>query len=191
MQFALLTLTVMQLLSLRFLKHMLINSTLRADIVELRPAMLVYRIARDRFAVAAHRFKNAWREYDQGDPDEEWGELYSGVPAPPWPTAGSLSYSIGLLQYDYEKDTRTIPWTLKGHGGGILLRQDSGPSSGSGGVFGIIPRDPEAVLIHPTTARIQGRIIRTGTEGLRLLGLLLTSPCAVRAQSRSHVVPIS
>ena len=93
----------MQLLSLRFLKHMLINSTLRADIVELRPAMLVYRIARDRFAVAAHRFKNAWREYDQGDPDEEWGELYSGVPAPPWPTAGSLSYSIGLLQYDYEK----------------------------------------------------------------------------------------
>ena len=44
-------------------------------------------------------------------------------------------------------------------------------------------RDPETVLVSPTTTRIPGRIIRTGTEGLRLLGLLLT----VRAQSvRSH-----
>ena len=49
----------------------------------------------------------------------------------------------------------------------------------------IIRRDPETVLVSPTTTRIPGRIIRTGTEGLRLLGLLLT----VRAQSeRSHAV---
>ena len=67
--------------------------------------MLVCRIARDHFAVAAHRFKNAWLEY-------EWEELYPGVPAPPWPTAESLPHSIGLLEHDHEKDTRTIPWTL-------------------------------------------------------------------------------
>ena len=60
-------------------------------------------------------------------------------------------------------------------------------------MFGIIRRDPETVLVPPTTTRIPGQIIRTGTEGLRLLGLLLTvraqyvrSPCAVT----SHVVPI-
>ena len=60
-------------------------------------------------------------------------------------------------------------------------------------VFGIIRRDPETVLVPPTTTRIPGRIIRTGTEGLRLLGLLLTvraqyvrSPCAVT----QYVVPI-
>ena len=52
--------------------------------------------------------------------------------------------------------------------------------------FGIIRRDPETVLIPPTTTRIPGRIMfRTGTEGLRLLGPLLT----VRTQSvRSHAV---
>ena len=55
-------------------------------------------------------------------------------------------------------------------------------------LFGIILRDPETVLVPPTTTRIPGRIIRTGTEGLRLLGLLLT----VRAQSeRSHAVTSS
>ena len=60
-------------------------------------------------------------------------------------------------------------------------------------MFGIIRRDPETVLIPPTTTRIPGRIIRTGTEGLRLLGLLLTvraqsvrSPCAVTQSRRSH-----
>ena len=46
-------------------------------------------------------------------------------------------------------------------------------------LFGIIRRDPETVPVPPTTTRIPGGIIRTGTEGLRLLGLLLT----VRAQS--------
>ena len=51
----------------------------------------------------------------------------------------------------------------------------------------MIRRDPETVLIPPTTTRIPGRRIRTGTEGLRLLALLLT----VRAQLRSHVVPLS
>ena len=52
-------------------------------------------------------------------------------------------------------------------------------------VFGIIRRDPETMLVPPTTTQIQGQIIQTGTEGLRLLGLLLT----VRAQSvRSHTV---
>ena len=44
------------------------------------------------------------------------------------------------------------------------------------------------VLVPPTTTRIPGRIILTGTEGLRLLGLLLT----VRALSvRSHAVTSS
>ena len=74
--------------------------------------------------------------------------------------------------------------------GDILLRQDSRPSSGSGGVFGpgIIRRDPETLLVSPPTTRIQGRIIRTGTEGLRLLGLLLT----VHVQSvHSHTVTSS
>ena len=37
-------------------------------------------------------------------------------------------------------------------------------------MFGIIRRDPETVLLPPTTFRIPGRITRTGTEGLRLLG---------------------
>ena len=51
-------------------------------------------------------------------------------------------------------------------------------------------RDPETVLVPLTTTRIPGRIqvIRTGTEGLRLLGLMLT----VRVQSvRSHAVTSS
>ena len=44
------------------------------------------------------------------------------------------------------------------------------------------------MLVPPTNTRIPGRIIRTGTEGIRLLGLLLT----VRAQSvRSHAVTSS
>ena len=62
-------------------------------------------------------------------------------------------------------------------------------------VFGIIRRDPETVLVPPTTTRIPGRIIRTGTEGLRLLGLLQTvraqsvrSPCAVTQSRRPHFV---
>ena len=62
-------------------------------------------------------------------------------------------------------------------------------------VFGTIRRDPETVLVPPTTTRIPGRIIRTGTEGLRLLGLLLTvraqyvrSPCAVTQSRRPHFV---
>ena len=55
-------------------------------------------------------------------------------------------------------------------------------------MFGIIRRDPETVLVPPTTTRIPGRITRTWTEGLRLLGLLLT----VRTQSvRSHAVTSS
>ena len=60
-------------------------------------------------------------------------------------------------------------------------------------LFGIIRRDPETVLVPPTTTRILGQIIRTGTEGLRLLGLLLTvraqyvrSLCAVTQSRRSH-----
>ena len=89
-------------------------STLRADTVELHPAMLDYSIARDRFAVAApsHRFKNGRWANDQEDADEEWEELNPGVPAPPWPTAESLFHSIHCLQYYYEKDTRFIPWNL-------------------------------------------------------------------------------
>ena len=58
-------------------------------------------------------------------------------------------------------------------------------------MFGIIRRDPETVLVP----RIPGRIIRTGTEGLRLLGLLLTvraqyvrNPCAVKQSRRPHFV---
>ena len=65
-------------------------------------------------------------------------------------------------------------------------------------MFGIIRRDPKTVLVPPTTTLIPGRIILTGTEGLRLLGLLLrtwteglrllglllTSPCSVSAQSQ-------
>ena len=52
-------------------------------------------------------------------------------------------------------------------------------------LFGIFRRDPVTVLVPPTTTRIPGRIIRTGTEGLRLLRLLLT----VRGQSvSSHAV---
>ena len=52
-------------------------------------------------------------------------------------------------------------------------------------VFGIIRRDPETVLVPPTTTRIQGQIIQTGAKGLRFLRLLLT----VRAQSeRSHAI---
>ena len=44
------------------------------------------------------------------------------------------------------------------------------------------------MLVPPTTTRIPGRIILTGTEGLRLLGPLLI----VRAQSvRSHAVTSS
>ena len=49
------------------------------------------------------------------------------------------------------------------------------------------------VLVPPTTTRIPGRIILTGTEGLRLLGLLLTvraqsvrSLCAVTQSRRPH-----
>ena len=58
----------------------------------------------------------------------------------------------------------------------------------SGEMFGIIRRDPETVLVSPTTTRIPGRIIRTGTKGLHLLGLLLT----VRAESvHSHEVTSS
>ena len=80
--------------------------------------------------------------------------------------------------------------TLKGQGGSILLRQDSRPSSGSGGVFGItmIRRDPETVLVPPTTTRIPDRTSRAGTEWTRLFTLLLT----VRAQSVcSHAVTSS
>ena len=73
-------------------------------------------------------------------------------------------------------------------------RQDAVVSTVSR-VFGIIRRDPETVLVPPTTTRIPGRIIRTGTEGLRLLGLLLTvraqyvrSPCAVTQSRRPHFV---
>ena len=55
-------------------------------------------------------------------------------------------------------------------------------------VFGIIRRDPETVLVPPTTTRIPDRTSRAGTEWTRLLGLLLT----VRAQSvRSHAVTSS
>ena len=56
-------------------------------------------------------------------------------------------------------------------------------------MFGIIRRDSETVLVPPTTTRIPGRIIRTGTEGLRLLGLLLTATAhAVRALLRTQSV---
>ena len=55
-------------------------------------------------------------------------------------------------------------------------------------LFGIIRRDAEMELVPPTTTRIPGQLIRTGTKGLRLLGLLLT----VCAQSvRSHAVTSS
>ena len=59
-------------------------------------------------------------------------------------------------------------------------------------LFGIIRRDPETVLVPPTTTQIPGRIIRTGTEGLRLFRLLLTvraqsvTPCAVTQSRRPH-----
>ena len=55
-------------------------------------------------------------------------------------------------------------------------------------MFGIIRRDPETVLVPPTTTRIPDRTSRAGTERTRLFRLLLT----VRAQSvRSHAVTSS
>ena len=67
---------------------------------------------------------------------------------------------------------------LKGQGGSTLLRQDSSPSLGSGGMFGNILRDPETVLLLPTTTRIQDRCSRAGTARTRLFSLLMTSLCA-------------
>ena len=76
-------------------------STLRADIIELCPAMLVYCIARDRFAVGAHRFQNASVDYYKEILTRN-GQNF----APPWPTAESLFFSIGCLKYEHEKYTQ-------------------------------------------------------------------------------------
>ena len=81
-----------------------------------------------------------------------------------------------------------VTTTLKGQGGGIILRPDSRPSWGTGGVVGIIRRDPETVLVPPTTTLIQDQTSRAGTEKTRLFTLVLL----VRAQSvRSHAVTSS
>ena len=114
----------------------------------------------------------------------------------PTSRCGLLSISAVLLMANHAYHSQHAnywPRDPQGSWGDILLHQDSRPSSGSGGVFKIIRRDPETVLVHPTTTQIPGRIIRTGTEGLRLLGLLLTvraqyvlSPCAVTQSRRSH-----
>ena len=48
-------------------------------------------------------------------------ELYSGVPALPWPTSESLFYPIRCLKYDYAKGTCTIQWTLQGREGNLPM----------------------------------------------------------------------
>ena len=56
-------------------------------------------------------------------------------------------------------------------------------------LFGTIRRDPETVLVPPTTTWIPGRILRAGAKAARLFGLLLTRQCTVTTVMLSPVTP--